>query len=110
MREESLTTVAGAIRAGKLSPVEAVELCLERVRKWDGRIRAFVTLDEEGALHSARVLEAEAAAGHWRGPLHGVPLGFKDLCHLQGLSTSCGTSMPGYFTSAQECTAARRLL
>jgi len=110
MREESLTTVAEAIRAGKLSPVEAVELCLERVRKWDGRIRAFVTLDEEGALHSARVLEAEAAAGHWRGPLHGVPLGFKDLCHLQGLSTSCGTSMPGYFTSAQECTAARRLL
>jgi aspartyl-tRNA(Asn)/glutamyl-tRNA(Gln) amidotransferase subunit A len=110
MREESLTAVAEAIRAGKLSPVEAVELCLERVRRWDGRIRAFVTLDEEGALHSARVLEAEAAAGHWRGPLHGVPLGFKDLCHLQGLSTSCGTSMPGYFTSAQECTAARRLL
>ncbi len=110
MREESLTAVAEAIRAGKLSPVEAVGLCLERVRKWDGRIRAFVTLDEEGALHSARVLEAEAAAGHWRGPLHGVPLGFKDLCHLQGLSTSCGTSMPGYFTSAQECTAARRLL
>ena len=110
MREESLTAVAEAIRAGKLSPVEAVELCLERVRKWDGRIRAFVTLDEEGALHSARVLEAEAAAGHWRGPLHGVPLGFKDLCHLQGLSTSCGTSIPGYFTSAQECTAARRLL
>jgi len=110
MREESLTAVAEAIRAGKLSPVEAVGLCLERVRKWDGRIRAFVTLDEEGALHSARVLEAEAAAGHWRGPLHGVPLGFKDLCHLQGLSTSCGTSIPGYFTSAQECTAARRLL
>ena len=110
MREESLTAVAEAIRAGKLSPVEAVGLCLERVRKWDGRIRAFVTLDEEGALHSARVLEAEAAAGHWRGLLHGVPLGFKDLCHLQGLSTSCGTSMPGYFTSAQECTAARRLL
>ena len=110
MREESLTAVAEAIRAGKLSPVEAVELCLERVRKWDGRIRAFVTLDEEGALHSARVLEAEAAAGRRRGPLHGVPLGFKDLCHLQGLSTSCGTSIPGYFTSAQECTAARRLL
>jgi aspartyl-tRNA(Asn)/glutamyl-tRNA(Gln) amidotransferase subunit A len=110
MREESLTAVAEAIRAGKLSPVEAVERCLERVRKWDGRIRAFVALDEEGALRSARVLEAEAAAGRWRGPLHGVPLGFKDLCHLHGQSTSCGTSLPGYFTSAQECTAARRLL
>lgn len=110
MREESLTAVAEAIRTGKLSPVEAVERCLERVRKWDGRIRAFIALDEEGALRSARALEAEAAAGRWRGPLHGVPLGFKDLCHLKGQPTSCGTSLPGYFTSAQECTAARRLL
>src|SRR5207247_6119396 len=108
--EESLAAVAESIRAGKLSPVEAVERCLERVRKWDGRIRAFITLDEEGALRSARALEAEAAGGRWRGPLHGVPVGFKDLCHLEGLPTSCGTRMPEYFTSAQGCTAARRLL
>ena len=110
MREESLTAVATAIRARALSPVEAVERCLERVRKWDGRIRAFIRLDEEGARESARKLEAEAAAGRWRGPLHGVPVAFKDLCHLRGLPTSCGTAMPGYFASAQDCTAARRLL
>ena len=110
MSEESLTTVAESIRAGKLSPVEAVEQCLERVRKWDGRIRAFIRLDEEGTLRSARALEAEAAAGRWRGPLHGVPIGFKDLCHLEGLPTSCGTSVPEYFTSTQACTVARRML
>ncbi|HEY4908548.1 MAG TPA: amidase family protein [Methylomirabilota bacterium] len=110
MREESLTAVAEAIRARTLSPIEAFEGCLERVHKWDERIRAFMRLDEEGALESARVLEAEAAAGRWRGSLHGVPVGFKDLCHLRGLPTSCGTGMPGYFTSAQDCTAARRLL
>jgi len=108
--EESLTAVAESIRAGKLSPVEAVERCLERVGKWDGRIRAFITLDEEGAIRSARVLEAEAAAGRWRGPLHGVPVGFKDLCHLEGQPTSCGTRTPEYFTSAHACTAARRLV
>ena len=110
MLEESLTAVAESIRAGKLSPVEAVERCLERARKWDGRIRAFITLDEEGALRSARLLEAEAAAGRWRGPLHGVPVGFKDLCHLEGQPTSCGTRTPEYFTSAHACTAAHRLL
>jgi aspartyl-tRNA(Asn)/glutamyl-tRNA(Gln) amidotransferase subunit A len=110
VHEESLTAVAESIRARKLSPVEAVERCLERVRKWDGRIRAFITLDEEGALRSARLLEGEAAAGRWRGPLHGVPIGFKDLCHLEGLPTSCGTKMPEYFTSGQACTAARRML
>ena len=110
MHEESLTAVAESIRARKLSPVEAVERCLERVRKGDGRIRAFITLDEEGALRSARALEAEAAAGRWRGPLHGVPVGFKDLCHLEGLPTSCGTKTPEYFTSGEACTAARRML
>jgi aspartyl-tRNA(Asn)/glutamyl-tRNA(Gln) amidotransferase subunit A len=110
VHEESLTAVAESIRAGKLSPVEVVERCLQRVRKWDGRIRAFITLDEEGALRSARTLEAEAMARRWRGPLHGVPVGFKDLCHLEGLPTSCGTKMPEYFTSGQTCTAARRML
>ena len=110
MTDESLFGVAEAIRSRRLSPVEAVERCLDRIRKWDGRVHAFIRLDEEGALETARSLEADAAAGRWRGPLHGVPLGFKDLCHLHGLPTSCGTRMPEYFVSAQESTAARRLL
>lgn len=110
MTDDSLTGLAAAIRARRLSPVEAVEACLGRIRKWDGRIHAFIRLDEEGALAAARSLEADAAAGRWRGPLHGVPLGFKDLCRLRGLPSSCGTRMPEYFVSARECTAARRLL
>ncbi len=110
MPEESLAAIAAAIRARALSPVEAVEQNLERIRRHEGRIRAFITLDEEGALRRARALEGEAAKGEWRGPLHGVPVGLKDLCHLDGLPTSCGTRIPEYFTSPQECTAARRLL
>jgi len=110
MSEESLAGLAEGIRARRISPVEAVERCLARIRRSDGRLRAFIHLDEEGALAAARALESDAAAGRWRGPLHGVPLGFKDLCHLHGLPTSCGTRTPEYFVSAQECSAARRLL
>jgi len=110
MSEESLAGLAEGIRARRISPVEAVERCLARIRKSDSRFHAFIRLDEEGALGAARALEADAAAGRWRGPLHGVPLGFKDLCHLHGLPTSCGTRTPEYFVSAQECSAARRLL
>ena len=110
MSDESLAGLAEAIKGRRLSPVEAVERCLGRIRKWDSRLHAFIRLDEEGALETARSLEADAAAGRWRGPLHGVPLGFKDLCHLHGLPTTCGTRMPEYFVSTQECTAARRLL
>jgi Asp-tRNA(Asn)/Glu-tRNA(Gln) amidotransferase A subunit family amidase len=54
----------------------------------------------EDEVEAPRPLEADAAAGCWRGPLHGVPLGFKDLCHLRGLPTSCGTRMPEYFIGA----------
>jgi len=110
MSDESLSGLAADIRARRISPVEAVERCLARIRKSDGRLHAFIHLDGEGALKAARSLEADAAAGRWRGPLHGVPLGFKDLCHLRGLPTSCGTRTPEYFVSATECTVARRLL
>src|SRR6266403_6343398 len=80
-----------------------------------GRLAGELALGEEPAcfiavLEAARALEADAAAGRWRGPLHGVPLAFKDLCHLRGLPTSCGTLTPDYFVSDHECTAARRLL
>ena len=110
MSERSLVTIAAAIRTRRMSPVEAVGSCLDRVRRLDKRMRAFIRLDESGALGAAKALEADAAAGRWRGPLHGVPVAFKDLCHLQGLPTSCGTKTPEYFTASQECTAARRLL
>src|SRR6266478_3685320 len=110
MSERSLVTIAAAIRTRRMSPVEAVGSCLDRVQRLDKRMRAFIRLDESGALGAAKALEADAAAGRWRGPLHGVPVAFKDLCHLEGLPTSCGTKTAEYFISSQECTAARRLL
>ncbi|MBF8301136.1 MAG: Asp-tRNA(Asn)/Glu-tRNA(Gln) amidotransferase GatCAB subunit, partial [Acidobacteria bacterium] len=67
MSEESLAGLAAGIRARRISPVEAVERCLARIRKWDSRLHAFIRLDEEGALEAARSLEADAAAGRWRG-------------------------------------------
>ncbi len=110
MSERSLVTIAGAIRTRRMSPVEVVGGCLDRIGRLDKRLRAFIRLDEEGAMRAAHALQADAAAGRWRGPLHGVPMAFKDLCHLQGLPTSCGTKTPDYFISPLECSAARRLL
>lgn len=86
-------TAAGAaekIRAGKLSPVELVEACLERIRALDGRLKAWVHVDEAGALATARELEREAENGRFRGPLHGVPVGVKDIFHVAGMPTTAG--------------------
>jgi aspartyl-tRNA(Asn)/glutamyl-tRNA(Gln) amidotransferase subunit A len=105
----TIESLAAAIRAGKISPVEATRDCLDRVRRLDGTLRAFISVDEAGALETARRLEAEQRRGAWRGPLHGVPLAFKDLCYMRGLPTSCGTKTAEYFTADQDCTAVARL-
>jgi len=110
MTDGTLAGLAAAIRETRISAVEATTHCLERARRLDGRLRAFVTLDAEGALAAARALDADAAAGRWRGPLHGVPLAYKDLCHIRGLPTSCGTKTTEYFFSGRDCTAVRRLV
>jgi aspartyl-tRNA(Asn)/glutamyl-tRNA(Gln) amidotransferase subunit A len=105
----TVQSLGRAIAARKVSPVEATRACLDRIERFDGGIHAFITLDAEGALAAARALEAELAAGRSRGPLHGVPLAYKDLCHVPGLPTSCGTKTREYFTPPIECTATARL-
>ena len=109
MTDWTITTLGGAIAGRQVSPVEVTRECLERIARLDAKIRSFITVDAEGALASARDLEAELAAGLSRGPFHGVPLAYKDLCHVRGLPTSCGTATREYFSAEHECTAVNRL-
>jgi aspartyl-tRNA(Asn)/glutamyl-tRNA(Gln) amidotransferase subunit A len=81
---------ADAIRAGAVSPVELVEACLARIRALDGALQAWVHVDAEGALAVARERAAEARAGRLRGPLHGVPVGVKDIFDVAGMPTTGG--------------------
>lgn len=67
-------------------------------------------VDAEGALATARRREAAGRDGAATGPLHGVPMAFKDLCFIAGLPTSCGTRTARYFTAEQDCTAVARLV
>jgi len=105
----TIASLADAIRTRKTSSVEVVTECLERIRRVDGQVRAFITVDAEGALRAARGLDQELAGGRSRGPLHGVPLAYKDLCHIAGLPTSCGTKTAAYFFAERDATAVSRL-
>jgi aspartyl-tRNA(Asn)/glutamyl-tRNA(Gln) amidotransferase subunit A len=107
---ETLADAAAAIRAGRRSSEELTLACLDRIEKLDERLRAFITVDAARALAAARVRDAEMATGRARGPLHGVPLAYKDLCFIRGLPTSCGTRTPEYFTADADCTAVARLV
>jgi aspartyl-tRNA(Asn)/glutamyl-tRNA(Gln) amidotransferase subunit A len=89
----SLAAAAGQIRAGRLDPSTLVEECLERIRRFDDQIRAWVLVDEAGARQAARQRTAEAARGQWRGPLHGIPVGIKDIFDVAGWPTRAGSRL-----------------
>ena len=84
----SATDIAKAYAARTLSPTELVRALLDRIEKLQPRLHAFIRLDAEGAMEAAKAAEAELANGHVRGPLHGVPVGIKDIIDVAGLPTT----------------------
>ena len=76
------------LRDQQLSSVELVQAFLDRIEAVDGQVHSFVTLLPEQALAQARNAEAEIRQGHYRGPLHGIPVGLKDLFDTKGIRTT----------------------
>lgn len=89
----SLAGASSAIAAGELSPLELTTACLARARRTEPELNAFVTLDPDGALAHATALTEELAQGRTRGPLHGIPLGIKDLIDVAGLPTTASSKV-----------------
>ncbi len=81
--------LAAAYASRELSPVEVVTALFDRIERLDGELNAFILPDREGAMATARAAETEIMAGRSRGPLHGVPLGVKDIIDVAGLPTTC---------------------
>ena len=81
------------IRERKASPVEVVSSYLDRVDELDGRIHAFITVMRDEALDAAHRAEKDIAAGTYRGPLHGVPIGLKDIYYTRGTRTTGGSKI-----------------
>ena len=95
------------IEARQLSPVELVEAHIDRIERTEPALNSFITLLADEALEQAREAEREIAAGGYRGPLHGVPIGLKDLYYTKGIRTTVGSKImrdfaPGYDAAVTE--------
>ncbi len=86
-----IAQTARTIASGELSPAELTNACLRRIEELEPTIKAFVTIDGEGALDQARRLTEELARSGPRSALHGVPVGIKDLVDVEGLPTTASS-------------------
>ncbi|MHC4298632.1 MAG: amidase family protein [Planctomycetota bacterium] len=88
-----VTDLARVIKSRKVSSVELANMYLDRLKRYDAKLKCVVTLTEELALKQAGRADEEIAAGHYLGPLHGIPWGAKDLLAVRGYRTTWG-AMP----------------
>lgn len=106
-----LTTRDAAERIARreLSPVEYLDALLAHIERLEPAIQAWQFLDADGARAEARTLEAEAARGALRGPMHGVPVGIKDVFHVKGMPTWANSNtLIGKGPESVDSTVARR--
>jgi Asp-tRNA(Asn)/Glu-tRNA(Gln) amidotransferase A subunit family amidase len=104
-----LTEAAALIREGRATSVELVTACLDRIREVDGRIEAWAFLDPVHALAQARAADDHRMHGRDLGPLHGVPIGVKDVFDTCDYPTELGSPLWAGRTPRRDAAAVARL-
>jgi aspartyl-tRNA(Asn)/glutamyl-tRNA(Gln) amidotransferase subunit A len=105
----SIREAAELVRRKKISPVELTRACLARIDALNPALGAYITVTAESALAQARDAEAEVQRGRWRGPLHGIPIGLKDLFDTAGVRTTAASALFKDRVPAQDAEVVRRL-
>src|SRR5271165_5182050 len=105
----TLTQAAEQIRTRRISPVELTRGCLSRIERLNPILNAFITVTADLALEQARQAEADISVGNWRGPLHGVPVGLKDLLDTAGVRTTAASNQFRDRVPAEDAELVRQL-
>ena len=93
MSDWTITALRDAYRAGEVSPVEIADDALALIKKWNLKLRAYLHVSEREMRRAARESERRFRFGDEIGPLDGIPVAYKDLCHIPGTPTTCGSVM-----------------
>jgi aspartyl-tRNA(Asn)/glutamyl-tRNA(Gln) amidotransferase subunit A len=97
------------IRDRSISPVELTHDCLARIDKLNPALNAYITVTAESALERARLAEREIYRGHYLGPLHGIPIGLKDIIDTAGVRTTAGSALFKDRVPTKDAEVVRRL-
>ena len=105
----SLWEASELVRTKKVSPKELTAACLARIQRLNPILNAFITVMAEQAMADARAAEAEIMKGRWRGPLHGIPVGLKDLFDTAGVKTTAASALFADRVPTEDAEVVRRL-
>ena len=93
--------LSGKIQKKEISPVEVTQAALTRVEELEPKLHAFYTVFNDGVLEAARAAEAEIQRGAYRSPLHGIPIGIKDIYECG--PTTCGSQSLEKYVAEKDC-------
>jgi Asp-tRNA(Asn)/Glu-tRNA(Gln) amidotransferase A subunit family amidase len=105
----SVSHLASLLRARKITALALTQMYLARLKRYDPKLHFVITLTEDRALAQAKAADAEIAAGKYRGPLHGIPWGAKDLLAVNGYPTTWGAGGFEHQTFDEDATVVKRL-
>ena len=91
MESINFKKLTNLIRVGDMSPVTLTEYYLNRIHNYNTDLNAFITVLEKDAISEAKIAEKEISNGNYRGPLHGIPYGVKDIINTAGVRTTNGS-------------------
>ena len=103
----SIAELSDRIRNKDISPVEVVQATLDRIDRLEPQLNAYNTVFADQALAEARQAEADIGRGAYRGPLHGIPIGIKDIYECG--PTTCGSESLADYVADQDCTSVAKL-
>ena len=106
---KTIAGAAAAIQSGELTPLELLDHCFARIHEREAEVRAWVFLDYDAARADAERLTRELREGHNRGPLHGIPIGVKDIYDVAGWPTGAGARFWAQGPAVQDSDVVARL-
>ena len=105
----TLHAAADAIRERRATPLDILDQCLTQIDRWESRISAWVFIDQEGARAEATRMTEEIKQGKYRGPLHGIPVGIKDIFDVFDWPTAAGSKLWAQSMARKDAPVVERL-